>query len=170
LKLCPHPLAQLCAAPRVEPVKHQYCAARYERFGDVPRGVEFDTYQPEQQLLAGVATKWREKHGPLRATRPGAVVSQPIRCAFVVMENQVLRDQRCASKFGLASVRIASTQYNQKMRDFAKLNALSDAPAARCALAQVTTRFRLPSRASTPSAVHTVEHQFAADARRSVRS
>jgi acetyl esterase len=56
----------------------------------------------------------------------------------IVDENDVLRDEgeAYASKLSEAGVRVTSVRYNGTIHDFVMLNALSDTPAARAAIAQ----------------------------------
>jgi acetyl esterase len=65
--------------------------------------------------------------------------------AFVAVdENDVLRDEgeAYARKLSQAGVRVTSVRYNGTIHDFALLNAISDTPAVRAAVAQATSALR----------------------------
>jgi acetyl esterase len=63
---------------------------------------------------------------------------------IVVDENDVLRDEgeAYARKLSQAGVRVTSERYNGTIHDFVLLNAISDTPAVRSAVAQATSALR----------------------------
>jgi acetyl esterase len=97
----------------------------------------WDAYLPD------VSARKQPTATPLNATLqqlnglPAALVA--------VDENDVLRDEgeAYARKLTEAGVRVTSVRYNGTIHDFVLLNAISDTPAVRSAVAQATTALRV---------------------------
>jgi acetyl esterase len=114
----------------------------YNQFADGPwltkKAMQWfwDAYLPD------VEARRRPLATPLNATieqlkgLPDALVA--------VDENDVLRDEgeAYARKLSQAGVRVTSVRYNGTIHDFALLNPISDTPAVRGAIAQVTAALR----------------------------
>lgn len=96
----------------------------------------WDAYLPD------VAARKDIHVSPLNAT---LAELQGLPQALVITdENDVLRDEgeAYAAKLSQAGVRVTATRYNGTIHDFVMLNAISETPAARAAIAQATAFLR----------------------------
>jgi acetyl esterase len=92
--------------------------------------------------LPDVSARSQPMATPLNAT-PEQLRGLP-EALVIVDENDVLRDEgeAYARKLSQAGVRVTSERYNGTIHDFVLLNAISETPAVRSAIAQATASLR----------------------------